>query len=91
MCSMTLFRQPNRYVALLKRSLSEEEAVALPPRRQAGAQRRPKGTLVCLPLGDANHLAVIGDNGKLLVFPVAEFPEMSRARASSCRATAKAA
>jgi topoisomerase-4 subunit A len=35
--------------------------------------------LICLePEGD--HLAVIGDNGKILIFPLAELPEMTRGK-----------
>ncbi len=34
--------------------------------------------MLCLPLGVANHLAVIGDNRKLLVFPLDQVPRMQR-------------
>lgn len=60
--------------------LPEAEAIAF---RRAGKQvlnPGPKGALVCLPVGEADHLAAIGDNGKLLVFPVAELPEMPRGK-----------
>ncbi len=60
--------------------LPEEEAIAF---RRAGKQvlnAGPKGVAVCLPLGQADHLAVIGDNGKILVFPVGELPEMPRGK-----------
>jgi topoisomerase-4 subunit A len=60
--------------------LPEEEAIAF---RRAGKQvlnAGPKGVAVCLPLGQADHLAVIGDNGKILVFPTAELPEMPRGK-----------
>jgi len=57
--------------------LPEEEAVAF---RRAGKQVLNGTALVSLPLGTADHLAVIGDNGKLLVFPVAELPEMPRGK-----------
>ncbi|MDE2485894.1 MAG: DNA topoisomerase IV subunit A, partial [Alphaproteobacteria bacterium] len=64
--------------------LPEEEAIAF---RRAGKQvlnAGAKGALVCEPLGgpggDADHLAVMGDNGKLLIFPVAELPEMPRGK-----------
>ena len=59
--------------------LPEEEAVAF---RRAGKQvlnAGAKGAAVCLPvIGD--HLAVIGDNGKILIFPTAELPEMPRGK-----------
>jgi topoisomerase-4 subunit A len=60
--------------------LPEEEAIAF---RRAGKQvlnPGPKGAAVSLLLGDADHLAVIGDNGKILVFPSAELPEMPRGK-----------
>ena len=60
--------------------LPEEEAIAF---RRAGKQvlnPGPKGALISLPLGDADHLAVIGDNGKILIFPVGELPEMPRGK-----------
>jgi len=57
--------------------LPEEEAIAF---RRAGKQVLNGTALVSLPLGTADHLAVIGDNGKLLVFPVAELPEMPRGK-----------
>jgi len=70
--------------------LPEEEAIAF---RRAGKQvlnagdpsKKGEGAAVCLALNAgggpaADHLAVIGDNGKLLVFPVAELPEMPRGK-----------
>ncbi|MDB5462034.1 MAG: parC, partial [Phenylobacterium sp.] len=60
--------------------LPEEEAIAF---RRAGKQvlnAGAKGAAVCLPLGTADHLAVIGDNGKILIFPTAELPEMPRGK-----------
>jgi len=65
--------------------LPEEEAIAF---RRAGKQvlnagdpsKKGEGAAVCLALGNADHLAVIGDNGKLLVFPAAELPEMPRGK-----------
>jgi topoisomerase-4 subunit A len=60
--------------------LPEEEAIAF---RRAGKQvlnAGAKGAAVCLPLGAADHLAVIGDNGKILIFPVGELPEMPRGK-----------
>jgi topoisomerase-4 subunit A len=35
--------------------------------------------LICLPV-EGDHLAVIGDNGKALIFPVSELPEMPRGK-----------
>jgi topoisomerase-4 subunit A len=60
--------------------LPEDEAIAF---RRAGKQvlnAGAKGAAVSLPLGAADHLAVIGDNGKILIFPVAELPEMPRGK-----------
>jgi len=65
--------------------LPEEEAIAF---RRAGKQvlnagdpsKKGEGAAVCLALGDADQLAVIGDNGKLLVFPTGELPEMPRGK-----------
>jgi topoisomerase-4 subunit A len=60
--------------------LPEEEAIAF---RRAGKQvlnPGPKGAAVSLPLGSADHLAVIGDNGKILIFPTSELPEMPRGK-----------
>src|SRR5207253_1707010 len=62
--------------------LPEAEAVAF---RRAGKQVLNGAALVCLPLnpaggGEADQLAVIGDNGKLLIFPLAELPEMPRGK-----------
>jgi len=62
--------------------LPEEEAIAF---RRAGKQVLNGTALACLALtqpggADADHLAVIGDNGKLLIFPAAELPEMPRGK-----------
>jgi topoisomerase-4 subunit A len=60
--------------------LPEEEAIAF---RRAGKQvlnPGPKGALICVALGEADHLAVIGDNGKILIFPTADLPEMPRGK-----------
>ncbi len=57
--------------------LPEAEAIAF---RRAGKQVLNGQALVSLPLGDADHLAVIGDNGKILIFPAAELPEMPRGK-----------
>ena len=59
--------------------LPEEEAIAF---RRAGKQvlnAGAKGAAVCLPL-TGDHLAVAGDNGKILIFPTDELPEMPRGK-----------
>jgi topoisomerase-4 subunit A len=59
--------------------LPEDEAVAM---RRAGKQTLnvdKDGAAFCLPL-DGDHLAVLGDNGKALIFPLAELPEMPRGK-----------
>jgi topoisomerase-4 subunit A len=62
--------------------LPEDEAIAF---RRAGKQvlnvgGGPKNAAaVSLPL-TGDHLAVIGDNGKILIFPTAELPEMPRGK-----------
>jgi topoisomerase IV subunit A len=58
--------------------MPEDEAVSF---RRAGKQVLNGEALVCLEAA-GDHLAVIGDNSKILIFPL---------RASSCKATAKAA
>ena len=57
--------------------LPEAEAVAF---RRAGKQVLNGTALTCVPVGIADHLAVVGDNGKLLVFPISELPEMPRGK-----------
>ncbi len=57
--------------------LPEAEAVAF---RRAGKQVLNGTALICLALGEADHLAVVGDNGKILIFPTAELPEMPRGK-----------
>ncbi|MFI4976229.1 MAG: DNA topoisomerase IV subunit A [Caulobacterales bacterium] len=59
--------------------LPEDEAVAM---RRAGKQVLSvdtAGAAFCL-AADGDHLAVVGDNGKLLIFPTAELPEMPRGK-----------
>jgi topoisomerase-4 subunit A len=59
--------------------LPEDEAIAF---RRAGKQvlnAGAKGAAVSLPL-TGDQLAVIGDNGKILIFPAAELPEMPRGK-----------
>ncbi|MCR5880608.1 DNA topoisomerase IV subunit A [Phenylobacterium sp. J367] len=64
--------------------LPEDEAIAF---RRAGKQvlnvaggAGKNQAQVSLPLGDADHLAVVGDNGKILIFPANELPEMPRGK-----------
>jgi topoisomerase-4 subunit A len=58
--------------------LPEAEAIAF---RRAGKQVLNGKALVSLPLHDGDdQLAVIGDNGKVLIFPTAELPEMPRGK-----------
>ncbi len=59
--------------------LPEDEAVAM---RKAGKQTLSvdaAGACFCLP-ADGDHVAVLGDNGKALIFPLAELPEMPRGK-----------
>ena len=68
--------------------LPQDEAIAF---RRAGKQvlnvasaNGKNAALVSLPLtpgeNGADHIAVIGDNGKILVFPTSELPEMPRGK-----------
>ena len=59
--------------------MPEDDAVAM---RRAGKQVLSvdaKGACFCLPI-DGDHLAVVGDNGKALIFPLSELPEMPRGK-----------
>jgi topoisomerase IV subunit A len=59
--------------------MPEEEAVSF---RRAGKQVlnvEPDGALLCLE-ADGDHIAVIGDNGKILAFRLDELPEMPRGK-----------
>jgi topoisomerase-4 subunit A len=59
--------------------MPEDEAMAM---RRAGKQVLnvdAAGAAFCLPI-DGDHLAVVGDNGKALIFPLAELPEMPRGK-----------
>lgn len=59
--------------------MSENEAVAF---RKAGKQALsvdPRGAAACL-TAEGDMLAVVGDNGKALIFPLAELPEMSKGK-----------
>jgi len=59
--------------------LPEEEAIA---QRRAGKQVMSVGAggAAFSLEADGDHLAVIGDNGKALIFPLAELPEMPRGK-----------
>ncbi|MCE2482614.1 MAG: DNA topoisomerase IV subunit A, partial [Alphaproteobacteria bacterium] len=46
---------------------------------QALAVRRPAEARVCVP-AEGDHVAVVGSNRKMLVFPRDELPEMGRGR-----------
>jgi topoisomerase-4 subunit A len=60
--------------------LPEDEALA---NRKAGKQvvNADGGeAILCLDAGEGDQLAVMGDNGKLLIFPLSELPEMARGK-----------
>ena len=59
--------------------LSEDELVA---NRKAGKSvlNVDTGHALALAPAEGDHLAVVGDNGKLLVFPLSELPEMGRGK-----------
>ena len=59
--------------------LSEDELVA---NRKAGKAvlNVDGGRALALAPAEGDHLAVVGDNGKLLVFPLSELPEMARGK-----------
>ena len=59
--------------------LPEEEAVSF---RRAGKQvlnAGAKGAAFAMPMS-GDHFGVIGDNGKILIFPLSELPEMPRGK-----------
>ncbi|HLZ85503.1 MAG TPA: DNA topoisomerase IV subunit A [Caulobacteraceae bacterium] len=59
--------------------MNEDEAVAF---RKAGKQVlnvEGQGAALCLE-ASGDHLAIIGDNGKILIFPVSELPTMPRGK-----------
>ncbi|MGH7023269.1 MAG: DNA topoisomerase IV subunit A [Caulobacteraceae bacterium] len=76
--------RPGRKRVLVSRAgygfiLAEEEAVAF---RKAGKQVLSvdkRGAAVCL-AAEGDMLAVLGDNGKALIFPLAELPEMAKGK-----------
>jgi topoisomerase-4 subunit A len=76
--------QPGRRRALASKAgygfvLPEDEAIAF---RKAGKQVLNvdgAGAAACLE-ADGDHLAVIGENGKLLIFPLSDLPQMARGK-----------
>jgi topoisomerase-4 subunit A len=56
--------------------MPEEEAISF---RRAGKQVLNGDALLCLEAA-GDHLAVVGDNGKILIFPLEELPEMPRGK-----------
>ncbi|HYF23790.1 MAG TPA: DNA gyrase C-terminal beta-propeller domain-containing protein, partial [Caulobacteraceae bacterium] len=76
-----LAHKPGRKLLLASKAgygfvLPEEEALAS---RRAGKQVLNGEPLACLKV-EGDQLAVIGDNQKVLVFPVSELPEMPRGK-----------
>jgi len=59
--------------------LPEDEAIAFRRAGKEGVHAGQKGGCRCPPLS-GDHLAVVGDNGKILVFPADELPEMARGK-----------
>ncbi len=76
--------RPGRKLVLASKAgygfvLPEEEAVAS---KRAGKQvltAGAEGAAFCLE-ASGDHLAVLGDNGKALIFPMSELPEMPRGK-----------
>ncbi len=76
--------KPGRKLVLASKAgygfvLPEEEAVAS---KRAGKQVLtvdPKGAAFCLEAA-GDQIAVVGDNGKALIFPLSELPEMPRGK-----------
>jgi topoisomerase-4 subunit A len=76
--------KPGRKLVLASKAgygfvMPEEEAIA---NRKAGKQALnvdSKGAAFCLP-ADGDRIAVVGDNGKTLIFPLDELPEMPRGK-----------
>ena len=59
--------------------LNEDDAVANRRAGKAVLNCEDAPALLCLEV-EGDHLAVVGDNGKALVFPLAELPEMARGK-----------
>ena len=59
--------------------------------RKAGKQilnvRAPDEAAACVPV-TGDHVAVLGENRKLLCFALADIPEMPRGKVCACNATA---
>ena len=62
--------------------VSEAECLATTRKgRQVLNVKPPAEAVACVPVPDgANHLAVVGENRKLIVFPLSQTPEMARGR-----------
>ena len=59
--------------------MPEDEAVAFRKAGKHALSVDPRGAVACLP-AEGDTLAVVGDNGKALLFPLAELPEMPRGK-----------
>ena len=59
--------------------MPEEEAIASKRGGKQALTVDSKGVAVCLPL-QGDQLAVVGDNGKILIFAMEELPEMPRGK-----------
>ncbi|MDO1559987.1 DNA topoisomerase IV subunit A [Brevundimonas sp. 2R-24] len=73
--------RPGRKLLLASREgygfvMPEEEALGT---KRGGKQALNGQGAVCLPV-EGDHLAVLGENGKALIYPVAELPEMARGK-----------
>ncbi len=80
-----LVRSPGRKLVLASRSgyafvVEEDETVASTKNgKQIMNLRSPDSVKVCA-VADGDHVAVVGDNGKLVVFPLSELPTLTRGR-----------
>jgi topoisomerase-4 subunit A len=76
--------KPGRKLMLASRAgygfvLPEEEAVASKRGGKQVLSVDAKGAAFCLE-ASGDHIAVVGDNGKALIFPLSELPEMPRGK-----------
>jgi len=76
--------RPGRKLVLASRAgygfvMPEEEALASKRGGKQALTVDAKGAAFCLEAA-GDHLAVLGDNGKALIFPLAELPEMPRGK-----------
>jgi topoisomerase-4 subunit A len=76
--------KPGRKLVLASKAgygfvLPEEEAVGLKRGGKQVLNVDGAGALACLPV-EGDHVAVLGDNGKALIFPLTELPEMARGK-----------